>query len=77
MKALDHFIVGSFVVAVFGIAFVVVSMVTTRAEAPDPAPSALTAEYWTPCEPPRPGVECWRSGHAVVCLPLTPTEEKP
>ena len=43
--------------------------------APAPAPSALTAEFWTPCEPPRPGVECWRSGHAVVCLP--PTEEKP
>ena len=29
----------------------------------------LTAEVWTPCEPPRPDVTCWRSGHAVVCLP--------
>ena len=34
-----------------------------------PETSARTAEVWTPCEPPRPGVECWRSGHAVVCLP--------
>lgn len=34
---------------------------------------ARTAEVWTPCDPPRPGVACWRSGHAVVCLP----EENP
>jgi hypothetical protein len=46
-----------------------------RAEAPDPAPAALRAEAWTPCDPPRPDVACWRSGHAVVCLPLTPTKE--
>ena len=40
-----------------------------RTEAPDPTPAALRAEVWTPCEAPRPGVECWRSGHAVVCIP--------
>ena len=34
--------------------------------------SALTPEAWTPCEPPRPGLSCWRSGHAVVCEPETP-----
>ena len=38
-----------------------------------PSRRALTAEVWTPCEPPRPDVDCWRSGHAVVCLP----KEKP
>lgn len=76
MKPFDHLMVGLLTGTIFAIAFVVVSMVTKRAEAPAPAPSALTAEVWTPCEPPRPGVECWRSGHAVVCLPLTPTEEK-
>lgn len=77
MKALDHFIVVSLAVAVFGIALVAIGTVidALRAEAPAPAPSALRAEGWTPCEPPRPGVECWRSGHAVVCLP--PAEEKP
>ena len=36
--------------------------------------SALTAVSWTPCEAPRPDVACWRSGQAVVCLPLTPEE---
>jgi hypothetical protein len=36
--------------------------------------SALTAEYWLPCEAPRPDVACWRSGQAVVCLPK---EKKP
>ncbi len=36
--------------------------------------SALTAEAWTPCDPPRPDVACWRSGQAVVCLPK---EKKP
>lgn len=76
MKALDQFIAVSLTVAVFGIALVAVGTVTKRAGAPAPAPSALTAEVWKPCEPPRPGVECWRSGHAVVCLPLPPTEEK-
>lgn len=44
-------------------------------ELPAPAPSAPIARRWTPCEPPRPGVECWCSGHAVVCLPLTPEDE--
>ena len=39
---------------------------------PDLAPVALTAEAWTPCEAPRPDVACWRSGHTIVCLPLTP-----
>lgn len=76
MKALDHFIVVSLGVAVFGIALVAVGTAAKCAEAPAPAPSALLPERWTPCEPPRPGVECWRSGHAVVCLPLTPAEEK-
>jgi hypothetical protein len=28
---------------------------------------------WFEVAPPRPGVACWRSGHAVVCLP----EENP
>jgi hypothetical protein len=74
MRALDHFIGVSLAVAMFGIVLILVGMATKRAEALDPAPSALTTEVWTPCEPPRPGVECWRSGHAVVCLP--PTEEK-
>lgn len=36
--------------------------------------SALTPVSWTPCEAPRPDVACWRSGQAVVCLPLTPEE---
>lgn len=76
MRALDHFVVVLFAVGVFGITLVAISTVTKRAGAPAPAPSALTAEVWKPCEPPRPGVECWRSGHAVVCLPLPPTEEK-
>lgn len=39
---------------------------------PAPAPAALRAEPWTPCEAPRPDVACWRSGHTIVCLPLTP-----
>jgi hypothetical protein len=39
-----------------------------------PAPVAITAVSWTPCEAPRPDVACWRSGQAVVCLPLTPEE---
>lgn len=30
----------------------------------------LTHEIWHPSEPPRSDVECWRSGHAVVCLPV-------
>ena len=44
----------------------------TLVAGPAPAPVALRAEAWTPCEAPRPDVECWRSGHTIVCLPLTP-----
>ena len=75
MKAQDHLMVGLITGTTFAIAFVAISLVTTGAEAPAPAPSALTAEGWTPCEPPRPDVECWRSGHDVVCLPLAPADE--
>ena len=46
----------------------------TLAAGPAPAPVALRAEAWIPCEAPRPDVECWRSGHTIVCLPLTPEE---
>lgn len=39
--------------------------------------SALTPVSWTPCEAPRPDVECWHTGAAsvVVCLPLSYNEE--
>jgi hypothetical protein len=46
-----------------------------NAAEPGPQTPALTNMRWTPCEAPRPDVECWRSGQAVVCLPLTPTKE--
>jgi hypothetical protein len=44
---------------------------------PDLAPVALTPVRWTPCEAPRPDVECWHTGagQAVVCLPLSRNEE--
>lgn len=53
---------------------IVIAALAHPSTAPAPASSAPTAEYWHPCEPPRSDVECWRSGHAVVCLPLTPKE---
>ena len=40
-----------------------------------PQAPALAPVSWTPCEAPRPDVACWRSGQAVVCLPLPHNEE--
>ena len=56
---------------------IVATLVQSVATEAAPQTSALISMHWTPCEPPRPGVECWRSGsgHAVVCLPLPHNEE--
>jgi hypothetical protein len=43
-----------------------------------PQTSALTPVSWTPCEAPRPDVECWHTAggaRVVVCLPLSHNEE--
>lgn len=70
MSAVDHLIVGGIVVAAFGGALMGLALLHGVERADAPPASALVAEHWTPCEPPRVDVECWRSGHAVVCLPV-------
>jgi hypothetical protein len=42
-----------------------------------PARSALAPVSWTPCEAPRPDVECWHTGagQVIVCLPVPYNEE--
>ena len=42
-----------------------------------PQTSALTPVRWTPCEAPRPDVECWHTGagQVIVCLPVPYNEE--
>ena len=62
------FLIWCFTVAVFMLISAVTSEQPNTAE-PGSQTSALTAEAWTPCDPPRPDVACWRSGQAVVCLP--------
>jgi hypothetical protein len=55
---------------------IVATLVQSVATEAAPQTSALVAEYWTPCEAPRPDVACWRSpSRAVVCLPLPHNEE--
>ena len=74
----DHIfgVIGVVLIAAVVTSIIVATLVQSVATEAAPAPSALITEYWTPCEAPRPDVECWRSGHTVVCLPLTPEETK-
>ena len=61
------FLIWCFTVSLFMVLSTVNSEQPNTAEADPQAPVA-----WTPCEAPRPDVECWRSGHTIACLPLTP-----
>ena len=82
MSSSDDHIYGLAGVGIFCITAVSVPLILsaffkqTDATEADPAPVALIAVYWTPCEAPRPDVACWRGGgRAVVCLPLSRNEE--
>ena len=68
------FLIWCFAVSLFMALSTVNSEQPNTAEA-DLQTSALVAEYWTPCEAPHPDVACWRSGQAIVCLPLPHNEE--
>lgn len=36
----------------------------------------LNPEHWYPAVAPRGDVDCWRSGHSVVCLPKSNTSSE-
>lgn len=63
------------------VAMMIATMVQSVATEAAPQASTLTPVSWTPCEAPRPDVECWHafavSQRVVVCLPLSSIEEKP
>lgn len=51
----------------------IVGFMTAVACMGSPSAGELRSEIWSPTEAPRADVDCWRSGHSVVCLP----KEKP